>query len=310
MSVKVDYGMPSFFVLGVQKAGTSSLHRWLSMQPDVCLPKLKETHFFSHPERFEQGLEWYRAQFPAGQEGGVGVHVLGEVDPEYCYVKEAAQRIRESIKKPKFIFVFREPIARAYSHYLMTVRRGFESLSFAEALTAEKERERKEDRRSFDSYYSYSARGRYAEQVARFRRLFPEASFHYVTYDELFDRDSSYEAFSRICRFVGLESIPVAPDLSEKANQASRPRSRFIRDLIYKRSWPRKAVGSLLLSSDLKLRIAIALDRWNQEPMQKQPVILERMPESILAAFREEVISLESETGLRLDHWKNIQEID
>ena len=38
---------PSFFVVGMQKSGTTTLHKWLNSHPEITLPNYKETHFFS-----------------------------------------------------------------------------------------------------------------------------------------------------------------------------------------------------------------------------------------------------------------------
>jgi hypothetical protein len=76
---------PSFFVVGAQKAGTTTIHQWLSRQPDVCLPAIKETHFFSHRDRFEKGTAWYLAQF----EGGGTDRIRGEIDPDYAFIEES-----------------------------------------------------------------------------------------------------------------------------------------------------------------------------------------------------------------------------
>ena len=114
--------VPSFFVVGAQKAGTTSLHNWMAQQPDVCLPKLKETHFFSIQEIFERGIDWYLQQFPRCKYDSI----VGEICPEYMYCKQAPYRIREWNPNPKIIFIFRHPIERAFSHYLMSVRGGYE----------------------------------------------------------------------------------------------------------------------------------------------------------------------------------------
>ena len=69
-----------FFVIGVQKAGTTSLHDWLAQQPDICLPKLKETHFFTYQSRYEKGVDWYLDQF-----NGSSDQVYGEICPDYIF---------------------------------------------------------------------------------------------------------------------------------------------------------------------------------------------------------------------------------
>ena len=53
--------LPDFLGLGVQKGGTTTLHRLLERHPSVFLPPVKEVHYFSL--HFGQGEAWYRNQF-------------------------------------------------------------------------------------------------------------------------------------------------------------------------------------------------------------------------------------------------------
>ena len=62
--------LPSFLIIGAQRAGTTSLFRYLLAHPDVAGPSggdsavwwVKETHFFD--EKFVKGVDWYRSFFP------------------------------------------------------------------------------------------------------------------------------------------------------------------------------------------------------------------------------------------------------
>ena len=116
-----------FFVLGVQKSGTTTLHNWLIQNPQICLPKIKETHYFS--SNHSKGIKWYLSQFNDDNR-----KIKGEVDPSYIYCKDSAMNIKRYIDKPKFIIIFRKPIDRAYSHYLMSKYRGYESDTFINAI--------------------------------------------------------------------------------------------------------------------------------------------------------------------------------
>ena len=66
--------------------------------------------------------------------------IMCEVDPSYLFIKESPHRINELIADPKFIVILRKPIERALSHYYMSYYRGYETLSFVDALDMEKNR--------------------------------------------------------------------------------------------------------------------------------------------------------------------------
>ena len=292
--------LPDFFIVGAQKAGTTTLHDWLTQQPDACLPTIKETHFFSHDDRYAYGIEWYLRQFPACDEHAV----VGEIDPEYMYFKDAPLRMLEWVKTPKIVFLLRNPIDRAYSHYQMSVRRGYETLSFEDALRKEPGRLAADKDGFAHNHQSYMGRGRYCEQISRFREAFPKSEFLFVKFDELVGKKTGAETYAHICRFIGLKSSPTIADRSKKSNQASLPRSVLLRDFLYKPDGLRKRLSKLIPSVDVKMRLSLFLDWINQRPLKanekKGPAT---MPAEILRDVKEEIIALETETNLKLRDW-------
>ena len=146
--------LPDFFMLGVQKAATSTFHKILNQDSDFSLPYKKETHFFS--ENFNQNLNWYLNQY-----NNRTYKIRGEIDPSYIYYKKTPQNIKKYITDPKFIIIFRKPIDRAYSHYLMSKSRGYENETFNNALDLENKRLENGSKFSF-SHHSYLSRGLYA----------------------------------------------------------------------------------------------------------------------------------------------------
>ena len=291
--------LPGFFVVGAQKAGTTSLHRWLGQQPEVCLPTIKETHFFRDEQKFRRGVEWYLDWFPQDRSRTLS----GEVDPEYMFFEAAPRRIRELVPDAKLVFVFRQPLERAYSQYQMSVSRGFESLRFGAALAAEPGRLSAGTEHSL-RHHSYLARGRYAEQVERFLKLFPARQLLFAKFDDLFCAERGLQDYARICRFVGVSSSPELVDRSGRHNPAVEARSTWLRDLIFGRSALKTLAGRLVRSERGRLRLAQWLDRLNRKP---------RRPGD--AGWRDEVAAAEWDranvetealmrvSGLDLDDW-------
>ena len=297
------YRLPSFFVVGAQKAGTTALHNWLNRQSDVCLPRIKETHYFSNDDRYKYGIDWYIAQFPKCNDKTI----MGEVDPNYMFSNSAPLRISKIIKSPKLIFIFRNPIERAYSQYLMNIYRGIENLPFKEALLMEKERLAKDNNHpnsdSFN-YYSYMARGCYSEQVMRFRGIFTDSEYLFIKFDDLIRIETSKKTYTKICKFLGLQTEPICPDILQKRNQASQSRSIFLRNIIYGQSKIKKCVGSLIPSKGIKLRVGLFLDRINQTPIKsKNNDWRKSVPFEIRRVADKEILEIENLTGLNLKDW-------
>jgi hypothetical protein len=294
--VKLDR-FPYFFVVGAQKSGTTSLHNWLVQQPGVVLPRIKETHFFSSEEKYRRGIDWYLKQFPRNRDDTA----IGEIAPDYMFSREAPHRMREWIKAPKLVFVFRNPIERAFSHYLMSARNGVEPLSFLDALVREPERMTRNDPISY-AHYTYMARSRYVEQVIRYREILPDADFLFIKFDDLVaSGEQGFSAYSRICHFIGVRSSPTIADRSEKSNQASTPRWLWLRDTLYGESRVKKVLGKFIANEDVKERLAAWLDNINQRTTNK--CALDAVPLIAVDEAKEEIRRLRELTGLELGDW-------
>jgi hypothetical protein len=168
-------------IIGTQKGGTTSLYRHLITHPQIAPAREKELHYFSY--RYGNGPMWYRAQFPAELPAGT---IVGEGSPYYLFHPHAARRLREHAPHAKLIVLLRNPVDRAWSHYHHAVRRGYEPLSFEEAIAHEGPRLSGETARLLaDEYYvsinhqrfSYLARGCYAEQLRTWFAEFPRDRF-------------------------------------------------------------------------------------------------------------------------------------
>ncbi|MEM1041843.1 MAG: sulfotransferase [Bacteroidota bacterium] len=212
--------MPDFIIIGAQKAGTSSLHYYLSQHPQVIASSVKEVHYFDN--HFEEGLLWYKAHFPLRsrvrrRERELGKPVLvGEASPYYLFHPHAPRRIREALPEAKLIAFLRDPVKRAYSHYQMGVRRNKESLSFEEAVERERERLPGETvkmladehyRSEFHQVYSYVERGIYVDQLEVYAELFGRDQLLVMPSEALFaDTQATVDA---VTDFLGLERAPL-----------------------------------------------------------------------------------------------------
>ncbi len=113
--------------------------------------------------------------------------VRGEATPDYAYVPEALRRIAADLPDVRLVFLLRDPVARAHSHYLHNTARERETLSFEEAIAAEPERLARTtgtDRERF----SYVDRGRYLHQLRTVVELFPREQVMIQLFEDLRDR--------------------------------------------------------------------------------------------------------------------------
>ena len=211
--------LPDFYLAGAQKCGTTTLHRLLASHAELYAPeKPQEIHFFDMEENHERGLDWFASLFAdASPEQQVF-----QTSPLYLYEEAVAGRIAEATPEARLIFILREPVARAYSHYWHEIRYGREHLPFEEALACE--RERLGGGFAARRVFSYADRGRYATQLERFLDRFPAERILVLRHDDLASRPAWVA--ERCGSFLGVD--PGGFSLPEKrhnrARQARSPR--------------------------------------------------------------------------------------
>jgi len=117
---KLEYRWPNFFIVGAQKAGTSSIYSLLRSIPGIYMSPLKEPNYFSpnSPTRPSHDKKRY-----AGLFGGVTDEIaIGEASPSYLWDPDSPKLIHDAIPKARIIISLRDPVQRAYSQYLMRTR--------------------------------------------------------------------------------------------------------------------------------------------------------------------------------------------
>lgn len=119
--------LPSFIIVGGQKCGTTSLYSYLiqhpqilSLAPDTDAFGGKEVRFFSSKfVHYNQSMDAYMKNFFSFDSitEKDRKYITGEGTPEYLNTLDAPARIKKYLPDAKLIFMFREPVDRAYSNY-------------------------------------------------------------------------------------------------------------------------------------------------------------------------------------------------
>jgi len=118
--------LPNFLIVGVPKAGTTSLYYWLKQHPEICMSCIKEPHYFSQIKNTDHIIRWedYIDLFKNCKD----VKAIGEASTSYFhFYKKSIPLIKEKLGNPKVIVVLRNPIERAWSHYLYYRKLGREN---------------------------------------------------------------------------------------------------------------------------------------------------------------------------------------
>jgi hypothetical protein len=207
--------LPDFIIIGTQRGGTTSLYYYLVEYAGVAPAQHKEVHFFD--DHFQQGMRWYRAQFPTAAQKYLTEHagrrrfLTGESSPYYLFDPRIPARVRAALPDIKLIVLLRNPVDRAYSHHWLSTHEGHETLPFEQAIRKEEERLRGEQEKMladdhYESYnhrhYAYLSRGIYADQLQNWLQVFPAEQFLILKSEDLYQNPVSIT--KQVLEFLGL----------------------------------------------------------------------------------------------------------
>lgn len=291
--------LPNFFIIGAPKAGTTSIFNSLTAHPQVFPSPVKEPGFFNHDGRYQRGLDWYAHTYFSES---AAYPIRMEATPAYLtWSDKTAPRIAalEDPRSIKFCAIFRDPVARAYSHYWHRVRLGHEKLTFQEAIAAEERRLAShwaELSTDGDGRYGYFRAGCYASRLAPFLRQFePDQFFFFLQEDLAPDRFPA--ASQRLLDFLQLDTgYPLAIG---KDNPAVLPRARWLAALYkFLKGTPLAGVYRRTVSKSDRQSIHQNIFKPAQYPPMDPA-----LENDLRSRYREEIRALEQIIHRDLSHW-------
>jgi hypothetical protein len=107
--------LPNFIIVGVSRAGTTTLFNALAAHPDVCASTTKETRYFQ-TVRYGEPLGPV-ADYAAYFRRYAGQRVVMECTPDYFYGGAATAAAIKSVCDPRIAIILREPISRLVSFF-------------------------------------------------------------------------------------------------------------------------------------------------------------------------------------------------
>ena len=219
--MKVD-----FFIVGAPKAGTTSLYHYLNEHPQVEMSSHKEPDYFSDKRIHEQGmyygknrvntLDKYESLFV--QKESV---VYGEGSVSYLFYDNVAEDISKYNPKAKIIIMLRNPIERAFSHYLMDYRLCLISDSFENIIV-----KKSKHKNAHLFYQQYIEVSKYAKQIQRYMDFFEKENILFIDYED-FKKNLS-ETVGQAYSFLNI-STNFTADINIKHNTFILPKNKVIR---------------------------------------------------------------------------------
>ena len=115
-------------IVGVQKAGTTSLHQYLKSHPDVIGHFMTEFTFFTDSRIYETGFE---AAFRKSYHGKKSKRIIAK-NVTIIQNEDSLNKLRRHNPDVKIVLILREPVSRAYSSYNMAIKDGWIDDNFEE----------------------------------------------------------------------------------------------------------------------------------------------------------------------------------
>lgn len=292
--------LPNLIVIGAAKCGTSSLHYYLDLHPEVQMSRPKELNFFISEDGFDpdpyladpseakligeranwdRGVDWYASFFSPE------APVRGETSVAYTYpwYRDVADRVAEVVPETRLVYVVRDPIERIVSHYQQYRLGGREWRPLDASLVSERN--------------GYVAPSRYASALAPYLERFPRERILVVRQDELLHRRR--EAMREVFGFLGVddsfwsEEMEVMRNLSEAKGGAFRRAERW--------RLSRAAAPFRRLPQGIRARLERVLARPGAV---ERPVLDETLRNRLVRELEPEVRELERITGWDLAAWR------
>jgi hypothetical protein len=204
MSARSESGaLPNLIVIGSQKCGTSGLHHYLGLHPEISMSVPKELDFFVAERNHPQGLGWYRGHFDAQ------ATVRGESSPNYTAFPQhvgVPERMHSIVPEARLVYMVRDPIDRIAAHWVHNFAKRREKGDLSATL--------------MHRNTSYLARSHYYTQLRQFLRLYPAEQILVVEQEGL--RNRRLETLRRVFEFVGVDPGFSHPSFSDERHRTAR----------------------------------------------------------------------------------------
>jgi len=291
--------LPNLIIPGFQKCGTSALHYYLGLHPEICASTPKELGYFlaeedydAEPFVFEEqdrrlmkpifnrtrGLDWYASHFdPAAR-----IRVEATVGYTAPWYPGAAAHMAELIPGAQLIFLARDPIERMVSNYMHWVSLGWEKRPIEHAFGRPGN--------------PYTARTRYASALKPYLERYPRERILMLRQEDLLTQRR--EAMTEVFGFLGVADhwdprMERKRHLSNEKNRRSR--------LMYRLQVSRFAASAYRLPSEAKWLIERLAGSGRDAD---RPSVSPDLRRRVLEELDPEIEEFERITGWDLASWR------
>lgn len=274
--------LPNLIIIGAQKCGTSGLHYYLGLHPEVSMSTPKELNYFIAERNWGRGPDWYARHFdPAA-------HVRGESSPNYTAFPQhmgVPERMAGVVPDAKLIYIVRDPLDRIAAHYVHNFAKRREKGSLRDTL--------------LHPNTSYVARSRYFSQLQRFLEHYDRERILVIENNDL--RSDRSATLRKVFEFAGVDPSFEHPKFDQVRHSTSRKkRATRMGMRVQKMSrtrWGRRLPRRAWLALDVALPLSKPIEKPSREELQAA------LGDEVLAVLHDDADRLREFTGRKLAGW-------
>ncbi len=255
---------------------------------------VKEPNYFAYDDLQNNNLYYqddsvgnqkeYLSLFSAT--GKKDVKRIGEASVCYLFYGNSAKRIHTFNPEARIIVMLRNPLDRAWSHYLMDYKLNYVKDNFDD-ITLRKIN----GHRNNQHYQQYIQLSLYANQIQNYLNIFPKEQIFFGIYDDL--KANPQHVFDNICRFLSIDIMQLPSRTAY--NSAEVPRNGFIKS-IYATDSIRRGLKKLLGGEASRKVKSVLFKKPEMQPAEQTKKLLQPL-------FAEDLFRTEQLTGLNLKAW-------
>lgn len=268
------------------KSGTTSLHYYLGLHPEIFMSNPKELNFFNLEFNWPKGIQWYKSHFSDKTK------IRGESSTSYTKYptfKGVAQRMYSVLPNVKLIYLIRDPVERIISEYIHNYSHGRENRTFAAALKNLKN----------NHYVNCS---KYYSQLEQYLKFYEKSNIMVITaYDLMKNRRKTLQ---EIFHFLNADESFYCPEYLKMLHKSIEKRRRNKFGLILKNVQPqmppklKKIIKSILPNSVFAKQHNLSSNEINA------PELSARHKKELIYHLKDDVKQLKELTGKDFLNWR------
>jgi len=293
---------PNFFIIGAQRAGSTTIHNALKAHPEIFMSEIKEPQYFvaqillekvqTNPEiRVTYDNYLTKGKYRTSKayfslfDKAEGFKIIGE-SSHYIYRPETASIIHKECPNSKILVSVRNPIDRFFSEYQLAKRTGNYSSSFEDYY--------KENKENIPNKSKLS-KGFYADKINHFKSTFGGENVKVIQFDDFKNNPSA--ALKEILVWLNVDPNVSLPIIN--VQQGGTIRNPFLAFFI-KHNGMNKILKKLISNSVIRQKM--------RKTVYQNAVKSEKMDYNIWLDLKDyyenEIVSLEGLLNKSLNSWR------